>query len=402
MRIKKYEATTMQEALTLVKTDFGSDAVILHSRSISKGGIFGFFAKEIVEVMAGVDINILEDKRELSQPGNASGFRNTLHRSITESGSALTEPKTEMLASPQLARKVEKVESEIEVIKETLQILVDHVIGEKQAKQHDLPNEVIEYVRNCENIGLDRELLFKIFRDIRPQFTDAELSERSKVYPVLKKRLIDMLGSVYPIVLEPGRQKMIALLGPTGVGKTTTAAKIAANFALMQQKKVGLITIDTFRIAAIEQLKTYAAIIGIPIEVAFTPKDFLEAQEKLRDRDLIIIDTAGRSLKNEKQADELKQFLHNSSIESILVLSATAKNIDTDSVISRFSSLCQERVIFTKLDETHSLGIISNVIAKYHFKLSYYANGQNVPDDLEIAEPKILIDMMLVDVMGGI
>ncbi len=190
--------------------------------------------------------------------------------------------------------------------------------------------------------------------------------------------------------------KIVALIGPTGVGKTTTLAKIAAGFVLNKQVKAALITADTYRISAVEQLKTYSDIIGLPLDIVYNQDELRKAIRKHEDKDLILIDTAGRSQYNEYQLEELKTLLKaNSRIEKHLVLSATTKERDARDIIERFSFCNPKRIIFTKVDETSSLGIILNLLYEKDMALSYLADGQSVPDDITVAGADTLAGLFL-------
>ena len=190
--------------------------------------------------------------------------------------------------------------------------------------------------------------------------------------------------------------RTVALIGATGVGKTTTLAKIAARFVLEKGVKAALITADTYRISAVEQLKTYSDIIGLPLEIVYTPQELKVALHKHRDKDLLLIDTAGRSQHNEYQMKELQEFLAvDKRIEKHLVMSATTKSRDAADILEKFSVCNPDRVIFTKTDETSSVGLILNLLRDKEIALSYLTNGQSVPDDIIPATPAQLAELLL-------
>jgi flagellar biosynthesis protein FlhF len=204
-----------------------------------------------------------------------------------------------------------------------------------------------------------------------------------------------------PLCPRPGEQKIVALVGPTGVGKTTTIAKLAATFALGRQVKLALLTIDTYRVAAIEQLKTYGDIIGQPVEVALTPQGVKDAFKRHADKDLILIDTAGRSPHNRMHLNELRSFLDaKPQIETHLVLSATTRLSDLKQIVRNFSSTGIERLIFTKTDETAVVGGIISIAHETGLPVSYITTGQSVPDDLLVADARPLSRLLIEELKG--
>jgi flagellar biosynthesis protein FlhF len=190
--------------------------------------------------------------------------------------------------------------------------------------------------------------------------------------------------------------RIVALLGTTGVGKTTTLAKIAAKFVLEQRISVALITADTYRISAVEQLKTYSDILELPLEIVYNPPELASAIERNRNKELILIDTAGRSQHNEYQMRELEEFMRvNPRIEKHLVISATTKFTDAKQIMNKFSQVNPDKIIFTKIDETGSVGMIVNLLNDNRYSLSYITTGQSVPDDIERASAEVLTNLLL-------
>ena len=190
--------------------------------------------------------------------------------------------------------------------------------------------------------------------------------------------------------------RIVALLGTTGVGKTTTLAKVAAKFVLEQKTDVALITADTYRISAVEQLKTYSDILELPLEIVYNPAELTASIERHRDKDLILIDTAGRSQHNDYQMRELEEFLRvNPRIEKHLVISATTKFTDAKHIMNKFEQVEPDKIIFTKIDETASLGMIINLLHDKKYSLSYITTGQSVPDDIDRASSDVLANLLL-------
>ena len=206
-------------------------------------------------------------------------------------------------------------------------------------------------------------------------------------------KLIKFAGT---LKMRKNSPRIIALVGPTGVGKTTTTAKLAAMYALNRGNKVALITMDIFRVGAVEQLKTYSRIMGIPLEVASTPKELEKAVEKHSACDLIFIDTAGRSHKDKEKLDEMKNFFDNKiPIEVYLCLSATTKDRELEEILNRFRIFQASKVVFTKIDETESFGNMVNLLMKDNLQIAYFTTGQRVPEDIEVATSAKLADMIL-------
>lgn len=258
-----------------------------------------------------------------------------------------------------------------------------------------LTQRLPELYERLRGAGISPELA----RELLDSLPDLSAWSAEAQLPLAESALRDLLSHrvhcAGPIVLTPGTLKAVALIGPTGVGKTTTIAKLAAHFALVEHKKVGLLTVDTYRIAAVEQLKTYSQIIDIPIAVAYNQGEVLPAIEQFADYDLLLIDTAGRSQKNIMQVGELKAMLEAVRCETHLVLSALIKTEDMLDAARRFSAARVDRLLFSKLDETSTYGTLIEVADKTGIPLSYLTTGQKVPEDIETADAANLVDLIL-------
>ena len=233
--------------------------------------------------------------------------------------------------------------------------------------------------------GIPRETANGLISDVLRGIPDAEWGNAHRIWSELANQISQQVSTVEPWTFEDG-QGIAVFIGPTGVGKTTTIAKLAANFALVAGKKVGVITTDTYRIAAVDQLKTYADIIGIPFEVVFSPKELNTAVAKTQDRDLILIDTAGRSPSNQLHINELRSYFQGVPVEVHLVVSATTKESDIPRLVEVFGEIPIDRVVITKLDETTTYGIILHVSKLAKAPISFVTTGQGVPDDIEVAD----------------
>ncbi|MCK8826296.1 flagellar biosynthesis protein FlhF [Natroniella acetigena] len=357
MKIKKYRGENMQEIVAKVKSDLGSDAVILHTRKFKQGGVFGLFAKEMVEVLAST-----EGKRSKQREDNQ------LERELKEMKGMMNNLMGEMENNRQQNLSLMSKQSFQELIEALLEIGVSHDTA------HELAGKIVR------------------------RLEAPTLEDQEGVKEILQEELTGQLDNIEPIQLEDGETKVVALVGSTGVGKTTTLAKLAANFALFEDKKVGLITADTYRISAVDQLKTYSEIIDLPLEVVFTPQELVTAIENYQGYDLILIDTAGRSQNNQVHMSELKSFIKKAPIDEVyLVLSATTKITDAMEVIDTYQKIDLDKLIITKIDETNSLGIIFEVMTKAEKPLSYVTLGQDVPEDIKIAES----DELAADIVKG-
>jgi len=374
MKVKKYEAPTIESALSQVKADLGKDAVILHTRKLPPKGLFGFLKKERVEITAALDINLIDP--------------NIKSKLI---------PKPPTISSdsvpPRFEEKIGILKSEIDDVKSLVKAIA-HQLADPLLQ--NAPDSVLETYNHLLGNKVCEELAKEILLSAKKQLNKGELQNIEKLQEAVYEQVSNLIYTSGPLDVPKGKRKVIALIGPTGGGKTTTIAKLAAQFSLFKNKKVALVTADTYRIAAVEQLKTYAEIIDAPIEVIFTNEEAKEALDKHLDKDLVLIDTAGRNPHNKEQLDELVDLMKSCSPDEIyLVLSMTTKLTDQMDAIDRFSGVPIDKFIFTKLDETTTPGTMLNILAKTKKHLSYITTGQNVPEDIEIADSKKISKMIV-------
>ena len=236
-----------------------------------------------------------------------------------------------------------------------------------------------------------------MMRQLQSSYRAEQLAQEGFVRQKLAEQVEKMIPSSGPIQRtdKPGPH-VVALIGPTGVGKTTTLAKLAANLKLRENRKVGMITLDTYRIAAIDQLRRYAELIGSPLKVVNSDQDMSDALAAMRDCEFILIDTAGRSPSDTLKLSELRSMLENARPDEVhLVLSSTASQSCIEMAIERFSQVRVDKIIFTKLDEAVHVGMVLNVVRKVNKQLSYVTTGQNVPDDIEVGRGSRLAQMIL-------
>lgn len=244
--------------------------------------------------------------------------------------------------------------------------------------------------------GVKNETAQTISSFAHDQLSEAELKDNEKVYRFLHEAIADII-SVKPLIFKKNRsQRRIALLGLTGVGKTTTLAKIAASYLTKISDSIALITIDTYRIAAVEQLKVYGELMNLPVDVVTTPQQLRKTLNRHNDKGLILIDTAGKNPKDIPSLDELQAFLHPSlEIEKHLVLSAISRESELIQTLSLFNQIGIDSTIFTKIDECTNLGVLLNILIHNNCPLSYITNGQRVPEDLLEADKKYIAQLIV-------
>ncbi|MCA9155318.1 MAG: hypothetical protein KDA38_11055 [Planctomycetales bacterium] len=354
MEVKTYRAGCLRDALRLVRDDLGPDAAVLHTREVRGGVMRWMLGPKQIEVTASADVQVPSRLPQRKPKAIAS-----------PNGSNATASKPAAPAPAIATRSHQAVNSDAtdwpDALFELFTELVEADFSDESAR------ELIERVRR----GLD---------DDQPR--DARRLRRR-----LHRQIADEIETSGPIVVDPARTQLVALVGPTGVGKTTTIAKLAANFHLHERLRIGLITVDTYRIAAIDQLRTYAEIIDLPMEVASTPHELRTALQRMAGLDLILMDTAGRSPRDEAQLVELKRMLCEVNPDEIhLVLSSGASLANLKSTARRFSDIGATSLVLTKLDEAHALGNLLPLLRACRLPLSYLTTGQNVPDDIEVAD----------------
>jgi len=272
--------------------------------------------------------------------------------------------------------------------------------GKSAPSTPDMPNKLYDQYVSLLQQEVTDELAEEVVQQVRSSLGADDMENDEKI----KKAVLQAISKLIPIDETPanqprakdGRPLTIALIGPTGVGKTTTIAKLAANFKLREKKKVGLITIDTYRIAAVDQLRTYANIIGVPLHVISNPADMGDALTKCANCDVILIDTAGRSQRDDPKLEQLNDYIIAADPHEVhLVLSSTCAQAAIFDVIDRFSQIRVDRIIFTKLDEAVTFGVLFNVARKVNKRLSYLTTGQEVPHQIEVGRSDRLASLVL-------
>lgn len=361
MRIKRYVVNDMQEAFQRIKEDLGKDAVIISSSKVRAKGVRGVFGAKMLEVTAALERQDERNGQAFSQP--------------TAQNSPFHEDRP-------------KIEKELEDMK----IMLKKLLKNSEHREGTIARwrEVLEGLEI--NADIAEELLDTLVKDFgKEEVNDLLVKE------ALKSRIV---GLFQKIEAKPPQRKLFAFVGPTGVGKTTTLAKLAAQYAFSMNKRVGMITIDTYRIGAVEQLRTYGNIMGVDVDVVMTPSQLYEAVKKNEGKDVVFIDTAGRSPSDSMKLSEVRTFLEVvKPLEVYLVLSCATKKEDLKKIALDYRVLDYTSLIFTKIDETTSFGSILNVAYGNKIPVAYLTNGQDVPEDIETAEPYKLAELILGEVM---
>ncbi len=388
MDVRTYRASTMHEALRLVQRDLGPDAAVLHTREVRTRRLFGWLSgPREIEVMASAGVNVPS-----RLPSRLTSAEHVPQRAASAPAPIENPRTTESRALPPAS------DDDLRGQLQNLQSMMRQLCQRPQAgNQHqDLPDSLFRLYTELIDAELNEDLARELTDQVRSEVSAADLSD-----PVLlKARIARIVEAQIPccgaIALEPGVRRLVALVGPTGVGKTTTIAKLAANFRLREKRRVGLITVDTYRIAAVEQLRTYAEIIDLPMQVVSSPREMRDAMRRMDHLDLVLMDTAGRSPKDEVKIRELKAFLTEAGADEVhLVLSSVASLRTLQQTAERFAAVGTTSLILTKLDEASGLGNLLPLLRGCTLPLSYLTNGQNVPDDIETADPRRLSRQML-------
>ena len=427
MQVKKYTASNMQEAIRQIKEDLGPRAIIVSTRKVRKGsGAFGMFGKQILEVTAARD-----ETSKASEPKNYNGLlqnqqtpASDYEKEITYNAPAtprkpmggnesklhfdhLQDDITELKDLVQDLRKGHRrqinddaslthLRYELSELKNVVKSLLTQTSELRSEEMHE--NLIALFQQLCAN-GVEDRFARRLIEEVNKKIPKKEIPNYSYVKIYVARMFMQVL-KIDPAVLEKSERKdpkVLTFLGPTGVGKTTTLAKIAGTEKINHpNKSIGLITLDTYRIAAVQQLQEYARIIKVPIRVVSDAAQMKHAIHEFRSKDLIMIDTAGRSQRDEVQMSELREILQQfPSFKNLLVLSSTTKDNDLVEITKRFSTVPLHGVIFTKLDESTSYGSIFNHAIRFKLPLTYLTTGQNVPDDIENATRERLIDLLL-------
>jgi len=405
----------MQEALEKVKKEMGSEAIILSTRHVRGGrGAFGLFGKPMLEVTAAQDngenspeLEALLASKGRSSPqaepdpsfGSARSRAETfsilapLTDEISDLKEMLQNVGTAHLSAFRDSAMLSQLKAEIQDMRQMVHALSSQAQG---LRDSDFPENLVVLYQQLTFSGLEEKFARRLLEEALRNIPAGDLDDFNYVKIFLARMMMKIVKVTGELAVEPGRQKVVALVGPTGVGKTTTVAKWASEQSLKHQRRVGLITVDTFRIAAVEQLKVYAKIIGLPITVVSGKTDLQQAIRDFGDKDVVFVDTGGRSQRDDLQMAEIHHLLDGeTNMDILLALSATTKDPDLTEITRRFNQLPLKGVVFTKLDESTGFGSIFNHAIRFKLPIAYLTTGQKVPEDMELATRERLVDLLL-------
>lgn len=410
MIIKKFQGKTEADATEQAKKELGSNVVIMNVKNVKRKGIFALFKKQMVEVTVALE----ESERVMTSK--------TEEKKSVEESIPVPVNKAQPIFSEETLRQFEMInnktqevdkgeKAETKAIEEKIDNLQNLLEQKFQKTDTEVTNtEVVVEEENSELIKFEKLLYNKMIEnEVNETYANQIIEEMEKhskpnmpfdqALANIYQKMILKFGKPETITPASNGPKVVFFIGPTGVGKTTTIAKIASKFSVEGKKKVALLTTDTYRIAAAEQLRTYADILEVPFRVIYTVEEIENSLKDFKDYDYIFVDTAGHSHQNETQKANMNEFIHSVDDEVekevYLVVSATTKYRDLLSIADSYSEMTEYKLIFTKLDETVTLGSLLNLKLYTGAPLSYVTCGQNVPNDIEQFNPQKTVKLLL-------
>lgn len=405
MKVKRFIARDEQEAMIKVKSELGRDAIILHTRKIKKQGLKAWFSKPLVEVVAAIE----------EGPSMARGNNSRVTSHVPEKKnpyirediqSKATEERMDILQvlnsnkskNMEPIKGIQKDKEDINDEISSIKSMLSSVLNSMESGKLGVNVIREDYKQALTSVGIS-EPLVKIILDKVEEKTTFNEKNKDLINDLTIQVIKEYLGEPTELTIEQTeRPQIVFFIGPTGVGKTTTIAKLAARESIINNKQVALITSDTYRIAAVDQLKTYSEILNIPISVIYEAKEIDEEIKKYAEMDYIFVDTAGRNHKNKELVNEISDLLKYANKSSVyLLLSLTTGYHDVENIVNAYSFIEDYNIIFTKSDEASVLGNVLNIKYLTNKPLSYITTGQSVPDDIEV----INIEKIANQLVGG-
>ncbi len=427
MTINKYQGRTKDEAVEKAKQEMGQDAVVLNVKEIRPKGMFRIFKSTVYEVTAAVDekepfvnpltaLNIPQKTHEsislaadekitipVTEGGMHDKEHSRSHSDVLEKENVPKQGRNGQMTEDRNHSTSEGLEKRLESLSQILekQLSAEEPDREKKTETQAVNREGLKFIKMLYRIMLENDVNEKYVNQIMDE-AEKVIHSGSSVDSILSnvyQKLILKFGQPDTIELSGKKPRIVFFIGPTGVGKTTTLAKIASRYKVEKEKKVAFLTADTYRIAATEQLRVYANILDVPMSIIYSVDEMNAAIERLSEYDLVFVDTAGFSHKNESQCEDMKKLIGGLSEEYekevYLVLSATTKYRDLLEIVDIYKEIAQYKLIFTKLDETTTYGNILNIRLYSEAALSYMTAGQNVPEDIEVFDTQKIVKQLL-------
>ena len=405
MIIKKFQGKTEAEAVENAKKELGNGIVIMNVRNVKKKGLFSFLRQQLVEVTVALEeepvrpTGIPEPNRNLTDA--IANIRSVSEKSLQQEAAEKKEQNNSDEKRTDSAAIEEKLDSLHFLLEQQMQKPEEKTEDKAEDTEEEPPSEMEQFMKLLYNTMLENEVNEKYANQIIDEIEKSNKPNMPFDYALsnIYQKMILKFGKPEGVTPATQGPKMIFFIGPTGVGKTTTIAKIASRFCVDGGRKVALLTADTYRIAAAEQLRTYANILEVPFRIIYSVEEISQAMRDFKDYDYILVDTAGHSHQNTEQKEVMKELIH--SVDGILekevflVLSATTKYRDLLSIADTYSDMTDYKLIFTKLDETTTLGNLLNLKLYTGAPLSYVTCGQNVPDDIEDFNPQKTVKRLL-------
>lgn len=407
MNIRKFKGSSLKQATELMKKEFGSDAIILETKKIKSGGILSFLNGEEYVITAAVEESVNTRNNSYSPKKFEQNYSQKLTGDTVEGLKNVAElfqqkqrnataPKHQTAPSANYYDAI-KIKEEFDGIKLTLAAIAEQI---KYSNMPALPEILNAIFTNLVEQGVHEKLAADLVQTVYGQLSGDELLNESAVEEALLNNIAATIRTQTSFNKTAGKPKVVALVGPTGVGKTTTVAKLAANHKILEGQNVALISVDTYRIGAIEQLKTFAAIADIPIEIVYRASEVPKALRKFKDKDVIFIDTVGRNQKNTKEINDLAKLIEAAQPDEVhLVLSAVTDKLTVNQIVENYKTLNPSVLILSKLDESAGVGSILNIAHSHSLPLSYITTGQSVPDDIMKADSKQIANIIFKSIL---
>jgi len=380
MNVKRYQVENMQQAMDFARRELGSDAVMISQSRVRRKGLKNLFRKPVLEVTFTYD------------PAQTPSAKKT-SMSYMPDNVELIKKEYKNIKSTATSEQFEQLDNRMGSFESMLSELMDKFKYMKHDFVYDYPEEINKMLGILIEAQVVEELAHALAKE-----TDKMLRQQpgSNASEIMEHLILEQFGKPEPILHKKFSQKVILVLGSTGVGKTTTIVKLAADFAVKQKKNVGIINTDTYRIGATEQLQTYADILGVPLQVVYHLYELEAAMEQMSDRDIIFVDTAGKRPGDKQHKDDLLEIIRILQPEDILLcLSATTSFASIREMVDVYGFVDDYRILITKLDETRYKGTVLNISSYTKKPLAYVTTGQNVPDDIEVADVEKLVKQIV-------